>query len=189
MAHQSFTRTVLETLRVEAKKLGGEVNTNQLSCALFLQTSKDHKRMLNALSDLRKRGEVIRVNQGIYSIERKPEQVDKREVMWRTIRMRKVVTISDLQEFADVSHDYAKQWLQMLVKRKIAIRVDPQDPTRPRSWRLIKHDLTEMPIDTNKAERLRKIRKDRKRQLLKKLGSICEEIESMKTILNQEEEE
>lgn len=186
MAHQSYAKTVLDTLRAEANKLGGEVNTTQLANALFIQTRKDNKRMLNTLSDLRKRGAVIRVSQGVYGIGHKKEQADKREIMWRTLRMRKVVTIADLQEFADVSADYAKQWLRMLLNREIVMRIDAPN-NAPSSWRLVK-DLPEMPVDTEKAARLRKIRKNKKRQLLKKLGSISEEIEAMKTIINQEEE-
>ncbi len=171
MAHQSFTKTVLEAVKKEAAARGGEVSTTELSGALMLQTHKKHKLMLSTLCDLVKSSRIVRVRQGVYGVGA-PSAPDKREVMWRTLRMRKVVTIADLQEFASVSVEYARQWLRMLVERKIVIRIDPADKTKPSSWRLIHCDQVEMPVDTAKAEKLRKIRAARKRSIQKGLRKI-----------------
>lgn len=190
MAHQSFAKTVLGAMKATSELKGiSEVDVTTLSCALHLQTRKDHKRMLNTLSDLARSGKITRVRQGVYSINTAPRKPDKREVMWRTLRMRRVVTIADLQELAGVSHDYAKEWLSMLVKRKIALRVDPKDLTKPRSWRLIKYDLQEMPLDTEKAAKLRNLRKKKKQQILNTLDKIGNELSKVRdTIANFEDE-
>ena len=187
MAHQSFAQTVLETLKKESRTTSGEVSVTRLSCALHLQTRKDHKRMLNTLSDLVRSGRAVRLRQGVYGVGGK--ETDRREVMWRTLRMRRCVTIADLQEFAGVSPSYAKEWLAMLHRRQVVIRVDPAPPTQPRSWRLANFELTEMPVDTEKAAKLRDLRKAKKQQLLKTIDSIGSELRKVrKSIASMEEE-
>ncbi len=187
MAHQSFAKKVLETLQAESAKRNGSVSSTELSHALFIQTSKDHKRMLNAVSDLVKSGRAKRVSQGVYTPDTKTRTPDKREVMWRLIRMRKIVTIADLQEMADVSKVYAKQWLAMLVKRKIAIRIDPPDLTKPRSWRLVCNDI-DMPVDEERAKKLQKIRQNKKKKIQRKLAGIERAVANIRADLKEMEE-
>ncbi len=189
MAHQSFAKKVLETLQAEAVKRNGSVSSTELSHALFIQTSKDHKRMLNAVYDLVKNGRIKRISQGVYAPDTKTRTPDKREVMWRIIRMRKAVTLADLQELADVSKDYAKQWLAMLVRRGIAVRVTPPNKNVPHCWRLIKHDLAEMPVDTRKAEKLRELRKNRKKQILSTIDVIGKKLAKVRESITELEDE
>ncbi len=183
MAQQSFAKDVLETLTREARERDGEVSTDELSRALFLQTRVDHRRMLNALSDLVKSGRASRVRQGVYTAGAQGREPDKREVMWRTLRMRKSVTVADLQEFAGVAASYAEEWLKMLARRKVVRRVD-QPGGGGCSWRLIKGDLTEMPVDTDKAKRLRALRRKRKQELQRALDKISEGLGTVRKIIS-----
>lgn len=189
MAHQSFSKKVLEAVEKEAGARGGEIDTTELSHVLFIQTGHDHKRMLSTLSDLARTSKIVRVRQGVYSAVSKKPAPDQREVMWRTMRMRKVVTLADLQEFAGVSKYYAKEWLQMLVKRGIAMRQGPADKCAPHSWRLIKFDQVEMPVDTEKAERLRKIRAKKKQAIEKRLDTIDVAVTDIRANLNDLDKE
>ncbi|MBM9605943.1 hypothetical protein [Desulfopila inferna] len=189
MAHQSFAKTVLDTLRKEALVRDGDVTVTDLSCALHLQTRKDHKRMLNTLSDLVKSGKAVRVRQGVYTFSAEAREPDKREVMWRALRMRRIVTIADLQEFAGVSHEYAKQWLAMLVKRKIAQRNTPANKNHPHSWRLIKNDLVDMPVDTDKAAKLRTLRLKQKQGVISALDTIDNELSKVRNFIANMEDE
>ncbi len=187
MAHQSFAKKVLETVATGAAIRGGEIDTGELSVALFIQTRAERKRMLGALNDLAKSGRIVRIRRGVYGIGAKSCEVEKREIMWRTFRMRKVVTIEDLQEFAGCSHSYAKQWLAMLVKRNLAIRIDLPDLTKPRSWRLVCNDL-EMPVDEEKAKKLQKIRQDKKKKIKRKLAGIERAVADIRADLEEMEE-
>ena len=189
MAHQSFAKTVYETIKEAALAGNGEVSAQKLSCLLKLPTRKDHKRMLNALSDLARNGKIIRVRQGVYAPGTTAATVDKREVMWRLLKMRRVVTSADLQEMAGVSATYAKEWLGMLVRRKVAIRIAPPNHNHPHSYRLIKNDLNVMPVDEDKATRLRKMRLEKKAALSGKLDAIDTAVKEMKNILQTMEGE
>jgi hypothetical protein len=188
MAHQSFAKTVLEMLTKETLVRDGEVSVDELSIALHLTTRKDHKRMLNTLSDLVKSGRAVRVRQGVYTWSTQDKEPDKREVMWRTIRMRRNVTIADLQEFAGVSHDYAKEWLGMLVRRGIAMRCDSEaHENLPSHWALLKNDA-EMPVDTDKAAKLRNIRL-KKKKIVARLDSIGSALGEVRQILQTMEDD
>jgi len=164
MAHQSFAKKVCDAVR-QAADANGEVSASDLSCLLYLQTRKDHKRMLNTLSELSRRGKIARIRQGVYGPVIATGNPDKREVMWRVLRMRRVVTIADLEELAGVSPAYAKEWLELLVRRDVAIRVVPANQNHPHSWRLINNDPAAMPIDEDKAARLRDLRKRKKKNI------------------------
>lgn len=183
MAHQSFAKTVTDTVQ-EAAQGGGEADVTKLSCLLRL-SSKDHKRLLNTLSDLACRGKIVRVRQGVYAPAPATGQPDKREVMWRLLKMRRHITVDDLVEMADVSRAYAVEWLQLLVNRDVVhcLRASGQ----PDRWMLI-NDLAEMPQDSDKAERLRNIRL-KKKKALARLDSISTALGEVRQILQTMEEE
>ncbi len=184
MAHQSFAQKVCAAVE-EVSRERGQVTTFELSRALCVKTHKEHKAMISTLSDLFRSGRVVRIRHGVYRGPAAKPVPEKREVMWRILRMRKVVTIADLQAFGNVSEAYARQWLCMLVRRKIVI---PQK-THPRSWRLIKHDLVEMPCDTAKAEKLRKLRAEKKKIIEKRLNNIAQTVDEIRHDLAEMEVE
>jgi predicted transcriptional regulator of viral defense system len=188
MAHQSFARTVRDALIAAARADDGEVGVGDLSSLLRLKNRKEHKRMLNALSDLTGRGHIVRVRQGVYGEAAAAGEPDKREVMWRLIRMRRVVTIADLEEMAGVSHAYAKEWLELLVKRGCAVRVNPANPNHPHSWRLTVTDHAEMPVDDDKAAKLRDIRL-KKKKIMARLTAIDTAVADVKQIIKNMEDE
>lgn len=184
MAHQSFAKTVTEALQ-DAAESDGEVEVSNLSIMLLLKTGKEHKRLLNTLSDLACRGKIVRVRQGVYAPAPATGQPDKREVMWRLLKMRRRVTIDDLVEMADVSRAYALEWLELLFKREVVRRVQLLDGRR--DWVLI-NNLAEMPQDSDKAERLRNIRL-KKKKALARLDSISTALGDIRQILQTMEEE
>ena len=186
MAHQSFAKTVSDTLQAAAQSGGGEADVTKLSCLLLLKTGKDHKRLLNTLSDLACRGKVVRVRQGVYAPAPAAGKPDKCEIMWRLLKMRRRVTVDDLVEMADVSPAYAHEWLQLLVKREVVRRI-PRTGGFGEGWMLI-NDLAEMPQDSDKAERLRNIRL-KKKKALARIESIRADLAEVRQILLTMEEE
>jgi DNA-binding transcriptional ArsR family regulator len=106
------------------------------------------------VKDLKKRGFLVSVGTGVYRlVERPPKQkvLQKREVMWKFLRMRKTVSAGDLQEASGVSRNYALQWLRMLERRGLT------KATAKGRWMLVK-DVVATPEDVEKAEKLRDLR-------------------------------
>ena len=62
MAHQSFSQEVLGMLKDVCRE-GGKAEAGEMSSRLCLKTRKEHKRMLNTLSDLARQGRIVRVSQ------------------------------------------------------------------------------------------------------------------------------
>jgi len=179
MAHESYTGTVLETaLAIIEEK--GKATCGDVASALFVQTRVDNKKVLNALSDLKKSGRLGHIERGVYG---KPaaagKVIEKREVMWRLLRMRRQLSVDDLVELAGVSRDYAQEWLQMLAGREIVKVLNNG------TWLLV--DTTaDMPDDTVKAGRLRQIRL-RKKDALKMLSAIDKGLTALRNIIEEVE--
>lgn len=189
MAHQSFAKSVCDTVR-QVSIANGEATAHEVSCLLGLPTRKEHKRLLNTMSELSRRGKIVRVRQGVYAPAPVTGDPNKQEVMWRLLRMRRTVTIADLEEMAGVSPSYAREWLGLLVKRSIAVVDVPVNPNNPISWRLIKSDV-EMPVDEEKSARLRELRKRKKAnlcQMSELLDAAGINLDKMRTLLQNMED-
>ncbi|GAB6191123.1 hypothetical protein [Desulfocastanea catecholica] len=188
MANESFTKKVLDATLAAASVNGGRAYAVDVSKLLFIQTRREHKRVLNSLSELSRSGRLGRISQGIYGPPPPTgtaRQVDKREVMWRLLRMRKRVTVEDLMELAGVSKHYAKEWLLMLVNRRVVSKV--QQPGQKGVWLLLA-DQVEMPVDVEKADRLRKIRVEKKKEIAARLDTIGEALDDVRELLQTMED-
>lgn len=187
MAHESFAKSVLDMTLALAAKGDGEASCGDVSSALFIKTRLEHKRLLNTFCDLYRTGKLRRIRQGVYGpVDQQNAQPDKREVMWRLLKMRRRLTVDDLVELAGVSRNYAREWLQILVKREVVRKI--QDPGKSGLWVLI-NDSAEMPVDDSKAERLRTIRKQKKQQITVRLDAIGTALGEIRTILNDMDKE
>lgn len=184
MAHQSFRKDVLDKTLELAARNGGEIGTNDVSISLLLMKKNDHKRLLNTLSELTGEGKLRRVRQGVYAapvVPAKSSQPEKREVMWRILRIRKKVTLDDLVEIAGVGRDYARQWLSMLAAHGVVRKID-------QFW-LLQHDSVEMPVMDDEAARLRRLRLKKKAAMVARLDSIDTALTEVRQILQTMEEE
>lgn len=165
--NESFAAKVLAAVN----QIGGEVSTTQIFDRLRLQTRASEKKALNALSDLYKSGRVARIRPAVYTIPvgtclTAPLQ----ERMWRVLRMRRRVTVADLQELAGASREYAEDWLRRLNKRELVKRIDHPSGNQPSTWQLV-NDTVEMPELTDNAERLRALRKRKKDEAMVHLAT------------------
>lgn len=168
MAHESKMGRILTTTLELAAAHGRPVHVDEVSIALGLGDRLSHKRLCNTLSELTLAGRLRRVDKGLYERPDGPKTPDKKECMWRLLRMRRVLTVADLQEMAGVSRDYALEWLRLCVKQGLAEK--RQRPNEPATWRLVQGTElnsvpTEGPVNAEKAERLRALRR-RKKELL-----------------------
>jgi predicted transcriptional regulator len=164
----SGIETFAGRVRAAARQLGLlsdgtriEFSAADLSHAAGVQTIRGTKKLHWAIRDMKEAGELISVRKGVYRLAdgaRESKVREKREVMWRFLRIRGSVTVGELQEAAGVSEEYAGEWLQMLKRRGIV------KPTKGGRLRLMV-DSAEAPHDLEKAEKLRKLRAERKNRL------------------------
>jgi predicted transcriptional regulator len=175
MAHQSTMRTVLEACLDACAEKNGEATTDEVSIKARAGDRISHKRVLNILSDLLRQGRLSRVRQGVYGPPVETESTLQRaEVMWRLLRMRRRVQVDDLAEMAGVSAKYAAEWLRMLVNRGVVIK--HQQPGCKATWQLVSDQL-EPPENTEKAAALREMRKQRKAAAMKMLEDVKRDLE------------
>ena len=170
MAHESKMQTILRTTLELAKAHGRPVRVDEVSIALQLGDRLSHKRLCNTMSELTQAGRLRRVDKGTYEPPEGPRTPDKQECMWRILRMRRTLTADDLQEMAGVSRDYALEWLRLCVKQGLAEKT--QRPNEPAHWRLVAAVEAEQPVNSEKAERLRALRRRRKELLTQGIESM-----------------
>ena len=170
MAHESKMQTILRTTLELAKAHGRPVRVDEVSIALQLGDRLSHKRLCNTMSELTQAGRLRRVDKGTYEPPEGPRTPDKQECMWRILRMRRTLTAAALQEMADVSRDYALEWLRLCVRQGLAEK--QQRPNQPAVWRLVAAVEAEAPVNAEKAERLRALRRRRKEMIAAGIESM-----------------
>ena len=170
MSHESKMQTILRTTLELAKAHGRPVRVDEVCIALQLGDRLSHKRLCNTMSELTQAGRLRRVDKGTYEPPEGPRTPDKQECMWRILRMRRTLTADDLQEMAGVSRDYALEWLRLCVKQGLAEKT--QRPNEPAHWRLVAAAEAEQPVNSEKAEKLRALRRRRKELLTQGIESM-----------------
>jgi len=172
-----------EKVREQIKILGAdgrEVANSELAVALDLVSHKDKRGMYRALADMRKHGEVKRCRPGVYIYIVRPKTKDElRQKIWRVIRDRRIVTVDDLVELTGASERYATEFVQMLIRREIVRRIDDPHRRRKSKYQLIK-DPVIMPVNEDNAKKLKKLRKQKKKEALILLESVKFAIYQMK---------
>ena len=170
MSHESKMQTILRTTLELAAAHGRPVHVDEVSIALGLGDRLSHKRLCNTLSELTLAGRLRRVDKGLYERPDGPKTPDKQECMWRILKMRRTVSAADLQEMAGVSRDYALEWLRLCVRNGLAAKT--QRPNQPAVWRLVAAAEAEQPVNGEKAEKLRALRRRRKEMLVQGLDTV-----------------
>lgn len=176
-----------EKVREQIKILGAdgrEVANSELAEALDLVSDKDKRGMYRALADMRKHGEVKRCRPGVYIYTAKLKTEDElRQKIWRVIRSKRVVTINDLMELAGASETYAKDYVQMLVRREVVKTIR----TKRGRWKYqLINDPVVMPVNEDNAKKLRKLRWQKKRKTLAALKIAELAIRKAKEMINSD---
>lgn len=168
MAHVSFAKQVRDTLAELTADSGKAASTDEISIRLRLMTNKEHKRLINTLSEMSRDGKIERVDKGLYrpiAAAIAPATISER--MWSILRMRKRVNVEDLMVMAGAGNDYAKEWLRALERQDVVAK-QGEGNLDSCSWVLIK-DTIDMPQNDAKADRLRDLRKSKKEQVMARL--------------------
>lgn len=106
-----------------------------------------------AAADLIRAGEVERIGRGVYrwAGKKRDKKPEIRQVMWSVLRARRTASVEDMQELAGASEQYAREFLNALVRQGVCRRI------KNKQWHLVA-DPIELPDDKAKAEKLRRIR-------------------------------
>ncbi len=177
---ESFTHKV----RQACWELGGggeDFTLLALVDELGLEMS-DTKRIVAALKDIKRAGVVAGVDRGVYRLANGGTPANTGELcakMWRLLRMRKVVMVSDFVELVEASENYTKEWLQALARRQI-VRHEESG-----AWRLLV-DSVEMPTLDDNARKLRRLRARKK--ALAKLGEARAALDAAEAAINEMED-
>lgn len=173
-------KAIAQKVRDAFREIGEdkEVSAAQLAVHLGLKTGRQKAPFYCALTDMRKRGEIVNISRGVYRFKDVPKKPFVRTVMWRVLRSRKKVNTEDLMELAGASEPYAKEWLRILEKRKIVKKM------KGGSYRLI-NDVVKEPVSKERAERLKDWRKRRK-EAMAALDRASMAIDNAKKILEED---
>lgn len=168
-------------LMAQLSEGGTLVTTEAIFDALGAALPATRRKIRDTIKDLKRTGEIESVDRGVYRWHGgKPASAPEiREVMWRLLRARRVVTVDDLRELADASEHYAKEWLLTLAKHGVVRKTGAR-------YQLIKDTLV-MPDLTDNAEKLREIRRRKIAAALRSLDRAAAAIASAKTALNEME--
>ena len=160
------SETLPGKIRAAFQKLapdGGAVPLKKLALALDLIPGDDKRPLHATIKDMLRREEIERISPGVYAYrgldQKKP---DIKSAMWAVIRMKRAVTIDDLEELSSAARADAKEFLNMLARRGCVEKITRSGRGL---YRLIEDPGPETPMDTKKAEKLRRIRESKKRAL------------------------
>lgn len=158
----SKVRAVLLTLADSGRKA---VSKDELCDALDLVSNEDKRPLYAVLRDFHKSGEIESPAPHVYVYEGKQRaRIDIQAAIWAVIRMRKSVTVEDLQELTGAKKDYAKEFLQLLVRREVIEKM-PAKRNGTSLYRLVNDIGKDTPENDEKAARLRKSRAAKKAAL------------------------
>lgn len=149
---------------------GSVLGTDEIFERAMIQTYADKKRAWSSLRDMVRAGEVERVDRGKYRyLGKKSTAPKKQTVMWRFLRMRRVVTVDDLVVASASSAEYVREWLRGLARKDIVKK-------REDGAYVLTTDVAaaEPPRDEDKAEKLRELRRRQKQSLLSAVIGIHE---------------
>ena len=155
----SFTEKVRQAAQ-RLKKRGEEpFGTGDVGHEMFIQTREDHKKMLNAVYELRKQDEIISVARGRYEYVPKSTRQLK-DKLWRVVRAKRKFTLDDLVELTGAKRIYCKEFVALLIRRGIVRKIT--SPGVLAVYRMIEDPGPELEPDRDKADKLREIRERRK---------------------------
>lgn len=163
---------------------GREIASKALAIELDMIADNEKQTLYRVIRDFVKSGEIMRIRPGVFVYNRKDKQPEIQEVMWRYLRLKKLVTIDDLVAVSRASRDYASEWVCMLARREIVEKIRLGSA---RKYRLIS-DPVIMPKNEDNAKKLRKLRKQKKREAFVALGEAEAAINKAKQAVRAVEE-
>ncbi len=140
----SFRGRVLAAVK-ELGPNGEPVDRRALWERLKLATPREHNRLAVDLSRLATQGRITRHEGGSVSLVETADPLLKKEVMWRVLRGKRLVTASELAALAQVSPANAKNYLDSLQRLGLVKNLSPRGQAG--RYRLLRDPGPGMPRD------------------------------------------
>lgn len=188
----SFTEKVRQAARRLRERGEEPFGANDLGHEAGIKTRAEHKKMVNAVHEMRKTGEIESVIRGRYCYRGRKKQFRK-DKMWRVIRAKRTFTLDDLAELSGASRLYCKEFVALLIRREVVKKISK--PGVPAVYRLVEDPGPALAPDRDKAEKLREIRARQKlragvERMIEEMKSFEREIRAVReTLLESGEEE
>lgn len=165
---ETFAGTVREVLK-EFGAGGKEIVIQDAAWdpRLDLVFDKDKRPLYIAVRDMLRAGEIERVRPGVYKYIGRMTSPEMQEIMWKVLRSQKTRTIEDLQQMAGASENYTKEWLRMLIRRKMVRK------NKNGTYTLFRDPGPIPPLNEEKAAKLRRIRREKKKAALESIDKIA----------------
>lgn len=145
---------------------GNEITAAEVAVNMAMICNKEKQKLYRIFQDFIKSGEITRIRPGVYTYNDRNQSPQLQQIMWRCLRAKKTVIIDDLIEISGASREYAAEWIYMLVRREIVEKIRLGSA---RKYRLIS-DPVIMPVNEANRKKLRRLRKQKKREALVAIG-------------------
>jgi len=160
-----FAQKVREIMQIDLKGRE-EITYNDIAIRLDMISDKEKRPLYRTMRDFVKRGEVVRVRDGVLSykgLERELRPADKTHCMFRLIRANRKSTImvSDLVANCQVSEIMAREYLRMMVRRGFMRRIDRPN-NKPSEYKITYDPGPNLVRNEENAEKLRRLREKQK---------------------------
>lgn len=143
----------------------------------------------NAMRDMARRGEIVKVESGVYrkiKLLTPSLRAPVQQRMWAILRMRRTVTAYELASLSGASVEYAQEYLGTLATKEIVRCIEMPGAGQSKYQLLV--DTVDMPQQEAKAERLRKLRLAKKQAMIA-INAIGATVDALRQTVESIEED
>jgi len=155
MEHKTtgLTQKVREAIAALNGQGRQEVTSQDIKAVLDVRTYRERRAAVGVLKDMRKSGELVSVQRGVYVHVPKLKPRGKMDVIWHLVRSHKHFTADEIERLSGAARATVLEYLRRL-KALGYIR----QARRGGSWLMISDPGPETPANTAKCEKLRALR-------------------------------
>lgn len=168
---ETFAGTVREVLQ-DLGKDGAEIVIQEAAVdpRLDLVFDKDKWPLYNTVCDMMKTGEIERIRPGVYKYIGRMKSPEMQEIMWKILRTEKTRSVEDMQLMSGAAENYVREWFQMLMRRKMVRK------NKNGTYTLIQDPGPTAPRNEEKAAKLRRLRREKKKAALEAVDLVAGDI-------------
>lgn len=122
---------------------------------LGIRTRAGQQRVRNTIHDLRKSGEIISIERGLYRYLGRSRARTKIDIIWHLVRSRRHFSTDDIERLSGAPRATVSEYLRCLAM------IGCLRKTGRQSWRLVQDLGPKTPVNQKKCKKLRELRKRR----------------------------
>jgi len=145
---RGMTQRVREAAAGFARFTRADIDTK-----LGIRTRAGQQRVRSVIHDLRKSGEIVSIERGLYKYIEKSRPRTKIDIVWHLVRSHRHFSTDDIERLSSASRHTILEYLRCLATIGCIRKTGRQ------TWRLIQDLGPKTPINREKCKRLRELRK------------------------------